>query len=221
MADCMTKFIKEHYPVPTPANYRAVSNFIWVAMDDCIRMHDMLQGIFKWTEEKYEQAAALRSQGLTYKEVAWQMSPALSRKAVNNALRKYSSPKQVLEPISADELQDISRLVDEYAGKYTVAEIMDKIRTHFNLVNRLEIYTVAECIAAHPHYEEKLADIDYSDLANRIQNKQTSVILTAEELNVPLCILMARLVGSVNYSSVKTINSEKKEKKLPDSQPSA
>ncbi|KAJ2260612.1 hypothetical protein GGI01_002876 [Coemansia sp. RSA 376] len=196
LANRMTSFIEQYYPAPATVNYRAVSNFMWVALDDCIRIHGMFQGKFKWTEAKYKQAAALRAQGLTLKEVARQMSRTLSVEVVRSALKRYSTPKQVLEPISADELQDISRLVDEYAGKYTVAEIMDKIRTHFNLVNRLEIYTVAECIAAHPHYEEKLADIDYSDLANRIQNKQTSVILTAEELNVPLCILMARLVGS-------------------------
>ncbi|KAJ2421255.1 hypothetical protein GGF41_003940 [Coemansia sp. RSA 2531] len=64
MADRMTDFIKEHYPAPVPVIYRAVSNFMWVAMDDCICIHDMLQGKFKWTEADYERATALRAKGL-------------------------------------------------------------------------------------------------------------------------------------------------------------
>ncbi|KAJ2041582.1 hypothetical protein H4S03_000263 [Coemansia sp. S3946] len=133
LANRMTSFIEQYYPAPATVNYRAASNYMWVALDDCIRIHGMFQGKFKWTEAKYEQAAALRAQGLTLKEVARKMSRTLSVEVVRSALKRYSTPKQVLEPISADELQDISRLVDEYAGKYPVAEIMDKIRTHFNL----------------------------------------------------------------------------------------
>ncbi|KAJ2692353.1 hypothetical protein H4218_006360, partial [Coemansia sp. IMI 209128] len=74
----MTSFIKEHYPAPTPVNYRAVSNFMWVVMEDCIHMHEILQGKFKWTEANLERAAALRAQGLTYKEVARRLAPVLS-----------------------------------------------------------------------------------------------------------------------------------------------
>ncbi|KAJ2054126.1 hypothetical protein H4S04_000217 [Coemansia sp. S16] len=167
LANRMTSFIEQYYPAPATVNYRAASNYMWVALDDCIRIHGMFQGKFKWTEAKYEQAAALRAQGLTLKEVARKMSRTLSVEVVRSALKRYSTPKQVLEPISADELQDISRLVDEYAGKYPVAEIMDKIRTHFNLVNRHHQHsTINKCIAAHPQYQAKLRDIDYADLSN-------------------------------------------------------
>ncbi|KAJ2254565.1 hypothetical protein GGI13_002083, partial [Coemansia sp. RSA 455] len=194
LANRMTSFIEQHYPAPATVNYRAVSNYMWVAMDDCIRIHGMLRTKFRWTKAKCEQAAALRAQGLTYNEVALRLSPTLSQKAVRSALRKYSTPKQVLEPISADELQDISRLVDEYAGKYPVAEIMDKIRTHFNLVNRHHQYlTIIKCIVAHPHYQAKLHDIDYADLANRIATGKTTVTLAAKELDVPRRTLDCRL----------------------------
>ncbi|KAJ2818147.1 hypothetical protein FBU31_005980 [Coemansia sp. 'formosensis'] len=47
MVDHMVGFIKEYYPVPVPVNYRAVSNFMWISMEDCIRMHGLLQGKFK------------------------------------------------------------------------------------------------------------------------------------------------------------------------------
>ncbi|KAJ2046479.1 hypothetical protein GGI08_006523, partial [Coemansia sp. S2] len=68
MADWMTCCIKEHYPAPGPVNYCAVSNYMWVDMKDCIHMHSMLQGKFKWTVADYERAAVLKAQGLTFKE---------------------------------------------------------------------------------------------------------------------------------------------------------
>ncbi|KAJ2803888.1 hypothetical protein H4S07_004359, partial [Coemansia furcata] len=135
MVDCMVEFIKEHYPVPAPVNYRAVSNFMWIEMEDCIRMHGLVQGKFKWTEAERERAAALRAQGLTYKDIARNLSPTLSGRSVDTALSRHLS-KPALEPISADELREISRLVDEYAGKYPVSEINDKIRTQLNLGKR-------------------------------------------------------------------------------------
>ncbi|KAJ2060204.1 hypothetical protein GGI17_003902 [Coemansia sp. S146] len=188
MVDCMTGFIKEHYPAPALVNYRAVSNYMWVNMDDCIRIHDMLQGKFKfkWTEAKYEQAAALRAQGLTLKKVAKHLSPTLSDQAVKFALRRRVSPKPVQKPISADELNEISRLVDEYAGKYPVIEIMDKIQTQLSLGNRNNYHSILTGrIAAHPYYQPKLRDVDYEDLANRIATGQTTVELAAKELDVP------------------------------------
>ncbi|KAJ2056250.1 hypothetical protein GGI17_006295 [Coemansia sp. S146] len=54
MADSMTGFIEEYYSAPTPVNYRAVSNFMWVTMEDCIHIHDVLQGKFKWTRADYK-----------------------------------------------------------------------------------------------------------------------------------------------------------------------
>ncbi|KAJ2262686.1 hypothetical protein GGI01_001337 [Coemansia sp. RSA 376] len=70
MASRMTRFIEEHCPVHVPANYRAVSNFMWVAMDDCICICNMLQGRFEPTEADYERAAVLRTQGQTWKDVS-------------------------------------------------------------------------------------------------------------------------------------------------------
>ncbi|KAJ2879996.1 hypothetical protein H4R27_004987 [Coemansia aciculifera] len=92
MADRMTGFIKEHYLVPAPMNYRAVSKFMWAAMDDCIHTHDMPQVKFKWTEADYERAIALKAQGLTYKETARYLSPTLTPQNVSSAQKKYSSP---------------------------------------------------------------------------------------------------------------------------------
>ncbi|KAJ2751410.1 hypothetical protein GGI19_004504 [Coemansia pectinata] len=204
MAERMTDSVREHYPAPVPVNYRAVSNYMWVTVEDCIRIHDMLQGKFKLTEADYERAAALRAQGLTFNEVARHLSPTLTGRNVSDALRRYSLPKPVREPISVDELDEISRLVDEYAGKYTVAELIDKIRTQLNLGNRLNCHsTVSLRIAAHPHYQTKMRDIDYNDLASRIAEGQTTVKLAAKELDVPRPALASRMqnIGSKPFSS--------------------
>ncbi|KAJ2098538.1 hypothetical protein GGI09_003263 [Coemansia sp. S100] len=214
MADRMTDFIKEHYPVPVPVIYRAVSNFMWVDMEDCIRIHDMLQGKFKWTEADYERATALRAKGLTWKEVARHLSPTISLHSVYSALEIRSSSKKVREPISADELDEVSRLVDEYAGKYPVVEIFDKIRKQLHLSNRRSYSSIISSrITAHPHYQAKLRAIDYNDLANRIATGQTTTKLAAIELDVPLSVLTFKVMDLKDklYSSIWT---EKETRKL-------
>ncbi|KAJ2017994.1 hypothetical protein GGH13_002239 [Coemansia sp. S155-1] len=216
MADRLTGFIKEHYPVPTPVSYRAVSNYMWVDMDDCIRIHELLQGKFKWTEADCERVIALRAQGLMFKEVARQLSPTLATGTVKGALRRYLLPKPVQKPISADELVEVSRLVDEYAGKYPVTDLFTKIRTQLNLTNRYHSHqSIVKCIAAHPHYQTKIRNIDYNDLANRIATGQTTAKLAAMEFDVPLRNIEVRMRAVDNrlYSSKWT---EEETRKLVD-----
>ncbi|KAJ2753966.1 hypothetical protein GGI19_002761 [Coemansia pectinata] len=216
MADRMTGFIEAHYPAPTPVNYRAVSNFMWVTMEDCIRIHGILQGKFKWTEADYERAAALRAQGLTYNEVARYFSPTLTQGNVRSALKGYLSPKQVQEPISADELSEINRLIDEYAGKYPVVEIIDKIRTQLNLSKRRNChFRLSSCIAAHPRYQAILRGMDYNDLANRIATGQTTVKLAAKEFDVPQSALAKRM-ESPNSKAYSSNWTEEEIRKLVD-----
>ncbi|KAJ2447273.1 hypothetical protein GGF42_005480, partial [Coemansia sp. RSA 2424] len=152
MADRMTSFIDEHYPSPVPVNYRAMSNYLWIDVDGCMRMYGIFRGKFKWTKADLERATELRAQGLSFTEV--------------------------------------SRLVEEYTGKYTVVEIVSKIRAQLSLASKPSYYDrVASLIAAHPHYKAKLRDIDYTDLANRIALGQTTVKLAAKELDVPRAVL--------------------------------
>ncbi|KAJ1820359.1 hypothetical protein LPJ60_003262 [Coemansia sp. RSA 2675] len=192
----MTSFIKEHYLVPTPVNYRAVSNFMWIVMEDCIQIHEMAQGKFKWTEANVERAAALRAQGLAYKEVARRLSPVLPAYRVFEVVKRYSSHKQVPNPASVFELEEISRLVDEYAGKHSVVDIATKICKQLKFGGRRSIYSAINLrIAAHPHYQAKVRDIDYSNLANRIAKGQTTVTLAAKELDVPHRLLVDRMRG--------------------------
>ncbi|KAJ2840576.1 hypothetical protein FBU31_000301 [Coemansia sp. 'formosensis'] len=216
MFDRMTGFIKEHYPAPVPANYRAVSNYMWVDMEDCIRIHDMFKGRFKWTKDDYEQAVALRTQGLTYKEIAWRFSPSLSVGRLAYDLRRHLWPKRVQELISAEKLKEISRLVDEYAGKYLVVDIIDKIRSQLNINNRRNFRsTVISRITAHAHYKAKIRDIDFDDLAYRIATGHTTAKLAAKELDVPFCALNGR-VKNLDTKLFSPIWTEEETRKLID-----
>ncbi|KAJ2803455.1 hypothetical protein H4S07_004453 [Coemansia furcata] len=216
MVDRMVGFIKEHYPVPVPVNYRAVSNFMWISMDDCIRMHDMLQGKFKWTESDFERAAALRARGLTYKEAARHLSPTLTVAALSGALKRYLSSKPAPESISADELGEISRLVDEYAGKYPVSEIVATIRRQLNLSDRRNYYSlIGNYLAKHPHYRAKVCDIDFNDLTNRVATGQTTVKLAAKELDIPSFLLASR-VRNLDAKRFPLIWTEEEIRKLID-----
>ncbi|KAJ2755421.1 hypothetical protein GGI19_001663 [Coemansia pectinata] len=188
----MTSFIEEHFPAPTTVSYRAVSNYMWIDIEDCIRIHDVLQGKFKWTEAEYERATALRAQGLAWKEVAKHLSPTLSDQAVQIALKRHLTPAP--EPISAEELQEISRLIDEYSGKYPVTEINNKIRTQLKLGNRSNYHSILSLrITAHQYYQAKLRDIDYNGLDNRIAMGHTTATIVAKELDVPRYTLDRRL----------------------------
>ncbi|KAJ2489604.1 hypothetical protein IWW47_005237 [Coemansia sp. RSA 2052] len=190
MADRMASFIDEHYPSPAPVNYRAMSNYLWIDVDDCMRMYGIFRGKFKWTKADLERAAELRAQGLTFKEIARHLSPRLPGSSVRYALRRHSQSKPAAVPISADELREISRLVDEYAGKYLVVEIVSKIRAQLSLASKPSYFgKIVRRIAAHPHYQAKLRDIDYTNLANRIALGQTTVRLAAKELDAPQAVL--------------------------------
>ncbi|KAJ2779291.1 hypothetical protein H4R18_004099 [Coemansia javaensis] len=47
MADRMEAFIAEHYPPPAAPNFNAVSNYMWLDINDCIRMAQLLRGEFE------------------------------------------------------------------------------------------------------------------------------------------------------------------------------
>ncbi|KAJ1666205.1 hypothetical protein GGF38_002903, partial [Coemansia sp. RSA 25] len=89
MADRMASFIDEHYPSPAPVNYRAMSNYFWIDVDDCMRMYGIFRGKLKWTKADLERAAELRAQGLTFKEVDRHLSPRLPGISVRYALQRH------------------------------------------------------------------------------------------------------------------------------------
>ncbi|KAJ2377038.1 hypothetical protein IW150_001621, partial [Coemansia sp. RSA 2607] len=118
-ANRMTDFIAANYPGTLPVNYRAVSNYMWIKIGDCIHMHNMLQGKFRWTNAVINRIAQMRSQGHKFRYIANQLSPLLGASDVSSA---YSRHTRVHTPISEEEKQRTAELVDKYVGKVPVKE---------------------------------------------------------------------------------------------------
>ncbi|KAJ1852213.1 hypothetical protein LPJ73_002871 [Coemansia sp. RSA 2703] len=125
-ANRMTDFIAANYPETLPVNYRAVSNYMWVKIGDCIDMHSMLQGKFRWTDDIKDRVVQMRSQGHTFRYIANQLSPHLSASTVNRAYFRHT---HVHTPISDEEKQRITELVDKYVGKVPVKEVIQKVKS--------------------------------------------------------------------------------------------
>ncbi|KAJ2381282.1 hypothetical protein H4S02_006276, partial [Coemansia sp. RSA 2611] len=75
MANRMTTFIETNYPRPLPVNYAAVSNYMWIEPDDCVKMASLLRGEMTWTEDAVAKVVELRNQGMMYKDIARQLHP--------------------------------------------------------------------------------------------------------------------------------------------------
>ncbi|KAJ2723851.1 hypothetical protein H4R23_004321 [Coemansia sp. Cherry 401B] len=73
MANRMTTFIETNYPRPLPVNYAAVSNYMWIEPDDCVKMASLLRGEMTWTEDAVAKVVELRNQGMMYKDIARQL----------------------------------------------------------------------------------------------------------------------------------------------------
>ncbi|KAJ2392413.1 hypothetical protein H4S02_000798 [Coemansia sp. RSA 2611] len=85
MANRMTKFIETNYPRPLPVNYTAVSNYMWIEPDDCVKMAGLLRGEMTWTKDVLAKVVELRGQGMMYKAIAQQLSPNLTASKVSQA----------------------------------------------------------------------------------------------------------------------------------------
>ncbi|KAJ1950407.1 hypothetical protein EC988_004399, partial [Linderina pennispora] len=78
LANRMRDFISKYYPKPLLPNFTAVSNYLWIVKDDCINMHRLAFGTFKWTDEVLNKVVDLRSKGLSYSDIALRLSPTMS-----------------------------------------------------------------------------------------------------------------------------------------------
>ncbi|KAJ2322132.1 hypothetical protein IWW52_000283 [Coemansia sp. RSA 2704] len=92
MANRMTKFIETNYPRPLPVNYTAVSNYMWIEPDDCVKMAGLLRGEMTWTKDVLAKVVELRGQGMMYKAIAQQLSPNLTASKVSQAYRRHTKP---------------------------------------------------------------------------------------------------------------------------------
>ncbi|PIA14109.1 hypothetical protein COEREDRAFT_82937 [Coemansia reversa NRRL 1564] len=188
-ANKMTGFIKANYPPPTPVNYRAVSNYMWVDINDCAYMAMLLRGEVEWTDKIIARVAKLRSQGMKFKDISKQISPNLLAKRVGNVYHNNILQK-LYSPISDEDKQFIKRLLDEHAETMPYEKLAAFIAGRFTSENkhpnmsRISLYAMC-----HPVYKARLEKAGKTNVMNQLSAGTTSVKKLAEELDLPSVLL--------------------------------
>ncbi|KAJ2120065.1 hypothetical protein IW147_005360 [Coemansia sp. RSA 720] len=122
MANRMTAFIKDNYPKPLAADYTAVSNYMWIDINDCAKMASLLRGEMVWTAKVIAQVLELREQGMPYKDIAHQLSPALSKAKVIGTYHSRINP-QAYTPLSYEEKHRIKEMMNTHAEQMPFTEL--------------------------------------------------------------------------------------------------
>ncbi|KAJ2782523.1 hypothetical protein H4R18_002216 [Coemansia javaensis] len=128
-ADRMEAFIAEHYPPPVSPNFNAVSNYMWIDINDCIHMAQMLRGEFEWTDEARARVVRMREQGMTYKEIARQLSPNLTARRI--ARHTYNMKRPQHTSLTPKEKKRIRSIVDKNSGKVSFRKVMELAKRPF------------------------------------------------------------------------------------------
>ncbi|KAJ2796751.1 hypothetical protein H4R20_005432 [Coemansia guatemalensis] len=112
-AQVLLHFINEHYPAPTPIDFVAVSNFLWLYPADCIKMYELLRGQFDWGAAEIAKASRLSSEGWSNAQIARQLSPTMGGRRVRIALRQSRAclpeiklPSEI-DPVSVERVREL------------------------------------------------------------------------------------------------------------------
>ncbi|KAJ2782861.1 hypothetical protein H4R18_002010 [Coemansia javaensis] len=207
MADRMEAFIAEHYPPPAAPNFNAVSNYMWIDINDCIRMAGMLRGEFEWTDEARARVVRMWEQGMSYKEIARQLSPNLTAARIDNCIGKMKRPRRHVS-LTPEEKQRVRSIVEENSGKMSFREVVGLAARTFACPKRRAVafgYVKAYCLSL-PLYKARLEAADKDQIARDILSGATTATEAARRLDVPpaLATGMAEKLQSRMYSRVWT-----------------
>ncbi|KAJ2775818.1 hypothetical protein H4R18_005925, partial [Coemansia javaensis] len=206
-ADRMEAFIAEHYPPPAAPNFNAVSNYMWIDIKDCVRMAQMLRGEFEWTDEAKARVARMREQGMTYKEIAWQLSPNLTSNKISKCIHNMRHPQRYT-PLTSEEKQRVRSIVCENSGKMPFCEVMELVTRAFVCAKRraVALTRAKDYSASLPIYKARVEAADKDQIASDILSGETTVAEVARRLDVPTGPVTAMMAKSQSrmYSSIWT-----------------
>ncbi|KAJ2119233.1 hypothetical protein IW147_006035 [Coemansia sp. RSA 720] len=198
MANRMTAFIKDNYPKPLPVNYTAVSNYMWIDINDYVKMASLLRGKMVWTAETFAQVVKLREQDMLYKDIARQLSPALSTDKISVAYRNRIKPK-VYMPLSYEEKQQIKEIIDMHVEQMPFTELQALVMQKMAHANQQALYSFVNSYSTTLSvYKERLRNADTDQIASQILNGTKSSKLVVQ-LGIPSTIL-TRLMKSNMFS---------------------
>ncbi|KAJ2782886.1 hypothetical protein H4R18_002035 [Coemansia javaensis] len=189
-ADRLKAFIAENYPPPTPLNTHAVSNYLWIDIKDCVRLIQLVTGEFKWTPGLYSRVIELHDQGMSFKEIARQISPYLTESRVRTCYHRIVGPRQVAV-LTPEERQRGRAIIDANAGKIPYVKIRDLVREAIsrpgvtvNIAGFTDGY--ASC---HPYYRGRLEAMDRDRIFGDIESGAATAPDIARELDLPSVLL--------------------------------
>ncbi|KAJ2709223.1 hypothetical protein H4R19_004363 [Coemansia spiralis] len=178
-AERMKAFIADNYPAPMMANFRAVSNYMWLDMDDCIRMEGVLRGAMERTDELKAQITEMRRLGMVYKDIGLRLSPCINSEMVRRLVQgPWSSPKVALPP--ADK-QRLRAFVDAHVDKCTFQELRALIHKTVDGPNKVSTSRLIIAYAAwHPGFKAHADSFGGAWVANRLASGATIPELAVE-----------------------------------------
>ncbi|KAJ2777464.1 hypothetical protein H4R18_005142, partial [Coemansia javaensis] len=192
MADRMEAFIAEHYPPPAAPNFNAVSNYMWLDINDCIRMAQLLRGEFEWTDEAKDKVARMWEQGISHKEIARQLSPNVTADSIAQCMYRMRRPQQYTS-LTLEEKQRVRGIVDENSGKVSFCEVVELVRQEFACPKRRT--PALKCAKGYcssiPLYRARVEGEDKDQIAKDILSGATTATEAARRLDVPPVLVTA------------------------------
>ncbi|KAJ2768922.1 hypothetical protein IWQ57_003328 [Coemansia nantahalensis] len=180
----MEAFIADNYPAPAAPNFRAVSNYLWIDMDDCIRMFDVLRGKIVWTDELKAWAVEMRESGMTYPMITRKLTPhPLSPSTIRRLICGYKTP---YAPASSELRERVDDFLDNNAKRCTFHELLKLAKVHFEGPEKhgAVVYLTGKA-KWHRAYAARLEKVDVSAVYEQVASKKVTRKAMAAQLGVP------------------------------------
>ncbi|KAJ2777652.1 hypothetical protein H4R18_005037, partial [Coemansia javaensis] len=192
----MEAFIAEHYPRPAVTNFYAVSNYLWIDINDCIQVSQLLRGKFEWTDEVRARVGKMLRQGMDFDEIAQELSPVLTGESIRRRYHRIG-PEEKDRPFTPEEKRRIRDIVSKNAGKIPLAEIQGLVKRAFPepwITGRACAFA-STYATSNPLYKARAEGVDVARIASAIQSGETTAAEKGRQLDVPAS-LVTRMVSA-------------------------
>ncbi|KAJ2646257.1 hypothetical protein GGH99_008097, partial [Coemansia sp. RSA 1285] len=167
LAHSMHQFVVQFYPSPTPINFIAVSNFLWVSMADCLRIFDLLRGRIDWSPSTIETVRSLWAQGCNSALIARQLSPTLSAAALERQWMRiigrgslnHDVNPLIPKTIDDDSVAVVSAVISDHTARADPQVSAMIVDARESLAPVVDSAVVDQCVLAllsvHPLYDSR------------------------------------------------------------------
>ncbi|KAJ2775786.1 hypothetical protein IWQ57_000196 [Coemansia nantahalensis] len=180
----MEAFIADNYPLPAAPNFRAVSNYLWVDIDDCIRMVDVLRGKITMTAALRARVAEMRRSGMLLAEISKQLTPFPLKQDKIWGLVREDKTRRV--PASPEIREWVVDFLDSNAEGCTYQELRQLAKVRFNGPDKSSALIKLQAKATyHRAYVARLEKADMAAVFEQVTLKKVTHQAMAAQLGVP------------------------------------